>query len=191
MVKKLRGLPPFKPPRRGIGRHLTLLGPAVVLLLVTSMGCGYRVASKNRLSPQIQSVVIVPLENETKVFEVEQILTQSLIRAFVERSDYRVVNDPSQADAVLEGVVSRVSVSPVLFGAQTFGSTFLVTLSSRVRMAERETGRVLYKNDGHVFREQYVINVDVKNFFSELNPALGRIAQDFAASVVTSVLEGF
>ena len=43
----------------------------------------------------------------------------------------------------------------------------------------------------YLFREQYVINVDVRNFFSELNPALGRIADDFAASVVTTVLESF
>ena len=42
-----------------------------------------------------------------------------------------------------------------------------------------------------MFRDQYVINVDVENFFSELNPALERIGQDFAASVVVGILEGF
>ena len=56
---------------------------------------------------------------------------------------------------------------------------------------EQQSGKILFKNDEYIFREQYIINVDVKNFFSELNPALGRIADDFAASVVTTVLEGF
>jgi len=188
---KLRALSWFKPPNQGISCPPILFGMIFLLLLMSSMKCGYRVSSKNRLSHQVKSVAIVPLENETKVFQVEQILTRSLVRAFIERTNYSVVNDPSRADAVLEGAISRVNVSPVLFGAETFGSTFLVTLSSRVRMVERKTGKLFYENNNHIFREQYVINVDVKHFFSELNPALERIAQDFAASVVTTVLEAF
>jgi hypothetical protein len=173
--------------------HLSPL--AVLLLLILALAaqgaCGYRVASKNRLSPGIETIVVLPLENATSVFEVEQILTRSLVRAFVERSSYRVINDPSRADAVLKGVVSAVSANPVLFGGETFGSTFLVTLTARVELKERETGRILFKNDQYIFREQYVINADVENFFSELNPALERIASDFASSVAVTVLEDF
>jgi hypothetical protein len=122
---------------------------------------------------------------------VEQVLTQSVIRALVQKSGYRVTRDPAQADRILEGVISRVTANPVLFGEETFGSTFLVTLNARVELREQQSGKILFKNDEYIFREQYIINVDVKNFFSELNPALGRIADDFAASVVTTVLEGF
>lgn len=118
-------------------------------------------------------------------------LTQSMIRALVERSSYRVTRDPAKADGILQGVISRVTANPVIFGEETFGSTFLVTLNARVELRERQTGKILFKNDEYIFREQYIINVDVKNFFSELNPALARIADDFASSVVTTVLEGF
>jgi len=163
----------------------------VALLVLAQQSCGYQVVTKNRTNPRIQKLVISSLENETKVFEVEQILTQSLVRAFIERTNYDVVNKPSEADAVLEGAVSEVIVNPVLYGEQTFGSTFLVTISVRVKIIDRKTGNVFYENDNHVFRDQYVINVDVENFFSELNPALERIGQDFAASVVVGILEGF
>ncbi|MFQ5928081.1 MAG: LPS assembly lipoprotein LptE [Acidobacteriota bacterium] len=160
-------------------------------MLITQLACGYRVASRNRLPADVEAIAILPLENETTTFEVEQILTQSLVRAFVGQSSYRVTSDPSKADALLRGVVSRVSANPVIFGQETFGSTFLVTLNARIELRERQTGKVLFQNDDYIFREQYVINVDVKNFFSELNPALRRIANDFASSVVTTILERF
>jgi outer membrane lipopolysaccharide assembly protein LptE/RlpB len=166
-----------------------LILAAAVLTVVS--GCGYRVASKNRLSPEFHTLAVLPLENKTTTSEVEQILTRALVRAFVEKSSYQVINDPSQADAVLRGVVSRLSASPVIFRRGTFGSTFLVTLQAQVELQDQRSGKVLYKNDGYIFREQYQINVDVENFFSELNPALGRVAGDFASSVVTTLLESY
>ena len=163
----------------------------LLMLIVFQLACGYRVASKNRLGPDIQKISVLPLKNETTTFEVEQILTRSLVRAFVERSSFTLVNDPADADAVLTGVVSALNANPVVFGQETFGSTFLVTLNARVELRDRKTGKALFKNNNYVFREQYVINVDVKNFFSELNPALGRIAEDFSSSIVSTILEGY
>ena len=163
----------------------------MVLVLTAFSGCGYRVASSNRLPIGITAIAVLPFENETTTFKVEQMLTQSVIRAFVERSPYRVTRDPADADSILQGVIFRVTANPVIFGEETFGTTFLVTLHARVELKERRTDKVLFKNDGYIFREQYIINVDVENFFSELNPALGRIADDFGSSVVTTVVEGF
>ncbi len=164
---------------------------ALALLLATQVACGYKVATQNRIAPDIGTLAVLPLENQTTTFEVEQILTRSLVRAFIEKSSYNVVSDSSQADAVFQGVISQVSANPVIFGEQTFGSTFLVTIIGRVELRERETAKLLIENNNFIFREQYVINVDVRNFFSELNPALGRIADDFASSVVTTILERF
>ena len=164
---------------------------ALALLLSVQLACGYKVATQNRVAPDIGTLAVLPLENKTTTFEVEQILTRSLVRAFIEKSSYTVVSDASQADTIFQGVISQVSANPVIFGEQTFGSTFLVTVVGRVELRERKTAKLLFENNKFIFREQYVINVDVRNFFSELNPALGRIADDFASSVVTTILEGF
>jgi hypothetical protein len=171
--------------------HGTIARFALALLLAVQLACGYKVASNNRNAPDIGTLAVLPLENKTTTFEVEQILTRSLVRAFIEKSSYTVVSDASQADAVFQGVISQVSANPVIFGEQTFGSTFLVTVIGRVELRERETSKLLFESNNFIFREQYVINVDVQNFFSELNPALARIADDFASSVVTTILERF
>ena len=169
----------------------TRLVTLFLVLLLLLAGCGYKAASKNRLEPASKSIAVVPLENRTSTFEVEQILTRSLVREFVQKSSYDVLNDPGDADLEMGGAISRVRVSPVAYGQASFGSTFLVTLSANIYLLDRRSGEYLYQNNNYVFREQYVINVDVQNFFSELNPALGRVSEDFAASVVASIMEGF
>jgi outer membrane lipopolysaccharide assembly protein LptE/RlpB len=164
---------------------------ACLLLLTPSAGCGYRVASNNQVRHNVRTVYVDALENQTNAFRVEQILRRSLVRTFVERSGFRVVDDAARADAVLDGAVTGLTATPVTFGQETFGSTFQVTVNLRVEFKERATGTVLFKNDHYVFREQYVINIDPEHFFTELNPALERVASDFALSVVTTIVEGF
>ncbi len=174
-------------PKSGSRRDLKRCWLVVFLL---ASHCGYRIASHNRLDPELDSIAVV-LENESQTFEVEQILARALIRTLVQQTDYRIVSDPSQADGVLKGTIIRVTANPVTFGRGSFGSTFVVILTAKLELQDRRQEKVLFRNDRFVFREQYVISSDVENFFSELNPALERIAVDFASSVVSSIREGF
>ena len=163
----------------------------ILLVSCSLSSCGYRVAERNRLDLGISSVAVQPFENATTTYRVEQKLAEAMVRKFVEKTSWAVQSGNSDADAVLSGVISRLSASPVTFGQGSFGTTFLVTLAVQIEFRENSTGRVLFKNDRYVFREQYQLNIDVERFFTEQNPALDRIAEDFAASVVTSILEGF
>jgi hypothetical protein len=42
-----------------------------------------------------------------------------------------------------------------------------------------------------VFRDEYQISSDVQSFFEEQDPALERMSRDFAAQLVSNVLETF
>lgn len=163
----------------------------LLFLLVPWTGCGYRVASHNRLPDQVGSVAVVTLENLTTYYQVEQILTRSLVLEIARSTNWNVKNRPEDAQSVLEGEITRMVVSPVTFGRASFGSTFLVTLYAKVRMKDRRNDKVLYENNDYIFRDEYVINVDVDNFFSEMNPALERMSEDFASSLVATILEDF
>lgn len=153
--------------------------------------CGYRVASRNRTPLPFRSIAVRPLENETTVYEVEQLLTRALVQELVKRSDLQVTGDESGADTLLTGSVQRVTVSPIGFSPTGFASTFLVTVYASLELVERATGKRLFHEPNYTFRDQYIINADVAEFFSESNPALHRIAEDFAASAVATMLEDF
>lgn len=165
----------------------------LLVLLLDLTACGYKIAGSQRLPhPGVRSIGIVTLENRTATMDIEQKLSRALIEGFASRTGLTVRDTADNSDAVLRGEVVQVSAVPVTFGGtENFGSTFLVTLVARVTVTEQKTQKVLFRNDSLTFRDEYVINLDVRNFFSERNPALDRIARDFAASVVTSVIEHF
>jgi len=48
-----------------------------------------------------------------------------------------------------------------------------------------------YRNDNFLFRNEYEISTDLNSFFEEQDPALDRLARDFASRLVSSILENF
>ena len=166
-----------------------------VLLLASGManGCGYHVAGKSASLPRTIHTIAVPaLENKTTSYRIEQRLTTATVHEFLAKTSYRVVPDPANGEAVLRGKVLSVEAVPLLFDTATGrATTMLVTVKCEVTFEERETGKVLYHTDNFVFRNQYEISTDVKSFFEEQDPALDRLAQDFAARLVAAVTENY
>jgi len=155
--------------------------------------CGYHVAGRGNALPQEWKVIAIPaLKNKTTTYRVEQRFTQALVREMISRTKYRVVPEEKDADAVLEGEVSSLQTTPVLFDPATTRATLmLVTVSLRVRLLDRSSGKPVYQNSNLVFRNQYEISTDIPSFFQEESPGLDRMARDFARTVVSAVLEKF
>jgi hypothetical protein len=87
--------------------------------------------------------------------------------------------------------VTNLASGAVLYDPTTGrATTVLVTVSLRVSLQDR-AGKNLYQNNNFVFREPYEISVDIPSFFQEEGPALGRMSRDFAAQLVSDVLENF
>ena len=156
-------------------------------------GCGYHVAGRgNNLPAEWKTLAVPAFENKTLRYRIEQRLTEAVVKEFLARTAYRIVPVEANADAVLHGTVNSIETYPVLFDTATGrATTQLVTVRLKVRLIDRQSGKVIYQNDEYVFREQYEISTDVKSFFEEQSPALGRLARDFAAALVSAVLEKF
>jgi len=156
-------------------------------------GCGYHVAGRSDAVPKSVQVIAVPvMENKTTSYRIEQRLTTATVHEFLSKTSYRVVSDPANGDAVLQGKVVSLEAVPLLFDTQTGRATImLVTLKCEVTLEERESGKILYHSDNFLFRNQYEISTDVKSFFEEQDPALDRMAQDFASRLVAAVTENY
>ncbi len=155
--------------------------------------CGYHVAGRGSELPAEWKTLAVPaLENHSTRYRIEQRLTEALVRELLARTKYRVVPEEIAADAALRGEVVRVESNAVLFDAATGRAmAMVVTVHVKVRLTDRASGKVHYQNDNFVFREQYEVSTDVSSFFEEQQPALDRLARDFAARLVSALLENF
>ena len=173
---------------------LVIPGICVIPLLIGALGgCGYHVAGRSEALPKSIHVIAVPaLENKTTSYRIEQRLTAATVHEFLAKTPYRVVSDPANGDAVLRGKVLSLEAVPLLFDTSTGrATTMLVTVKCEVSFEERDTGKILYHTDNFLFRNQYEISTDVKSFFEEQDPALDRLAQDFAARLVAAVTENY
>src|SRR6184192_2787298 len=173
-------------------RRTTVAGISTALAL-TLAGCGYHLAGRSSSLPKSIHVIAVPaLENKTTSYRIEQRLTTATVHEFLAKTSYRVVPDPANGDAVLRGKVLSLEAVPLLFDTSTGrATTMLVTVKCEVSFEERDTGKILYHTDNFLFRNQYEISTDVKSFFEEQDPALDRLAQDFAARLVAAVTENY
>jgi hypothetical protein len=59
------------------------------------------------------------------------------------------------------------------------------------KLVDLHTKKVLFQNPKYIFREQYQISQTPSAQFEEDQPALERLARDFARTLVTEILEDF
>ena len=160
------------------------------LLLLTS--CGYHVTgTANALPPAIHTISIASFKNVTTQYKVSDLLARAVTREFISRTRYRITADDREADAILTGAVVNFVSYPTIFDpvqGRATGITAIVTVAVTLR---DRSGKVLYTRPNFETRERYEISVDPKNYFDESEPALQRLAQDVARSLVSAILENF
>ena len=187
--------------------RITSLWLCVSVALFVS-ACGYHVGGvASRLPPGLKVIAIPALQNDTSSYRIEQIMTEAVVHEFLARTKYRIVSSEESADAVLRGEITAVDATPVVFDTTPAtttttvppnvntttarATTMLVSVHMKVRLEERDTKNVLYKSDNYLFREPYEVSTDPSKFFDEQGPALDRMSRDFAARLVSDVLENF
>ncbi|MGH9775563.1 MAG: LPS assembly lipoprotein LptE [Candidatus Acidiferrales bacterium] len=170
-----------------------LLAAATAVALLASAGCGYHVAGRAAQLPANWKTIAVPqFVNRTSRYRIEQRVTSAVIRELLARTKYRLVQNTDSADAVLRGEITGIETSPVLFDANTGQvTTVLVAVHAKVTLTDRESQASEYSNDNFVFRDEYQISADPASFFEEQDPALERMARDFASKLVAGMLEKF
>lgn len=173
--------------------HLYKLIPLLAIALLGA-ACGYRVrGAAVKLPDGMESLGIPTFINDTSQYKIEQIITSAVLKEFRIRTRASVRSGRSNVDSVLLGNIREVSSIPVAFGTQkignqTFGSAFLVTVRASVKWVRARDSAVLWQNQNFLYRERYVLNTNVQDFFSEENPALQRLARDFALSLASTLL---
>src|SRR6185312_11972857 len=164
-----------------------------LLLLLPLAGCGYHTAGSATHIPGNVSTLAVPIfATRAQAFHTEMAFTQATIRELNTRTKYRILNtDTADADATLTGTILSQSVAPLTYDASTGqSSSYLLSITASIILTAHD-GRVLYRNDRILYREQYQSTQDLNGFIQEDNAAVNRVAKDFAQAVVSDMLESF
>ena len=168
---------------------------ALVALTVTS-GCGYALAGRGSFLPDYIQIVGVPnFNNKSTAFEIERVLTDRVRTEFSNRGRYRVQPDINNVDAILTGTIVSVRFNNTSYtpGSQAARMQLIVTASFEFK--DVRENKVIWTRPSMEFREEFeptsALGTDAGAFLGGNTNALERLAQTFARSLVTTILEAF
>jgi outer membrane lipopolysaccharide assembly protein LptE/RlpB len=168
-----------------------------IALLLSLAGCGYSLSGRGSSVPTTIKTIGVPLfENATPVFDLEQALTEKVRLELISRGKFRVMPDATTTDAVLTGQITNVTITPTAYNQNQQASRYAFTMVVKVEFRDVKANRVLYENSALNFREEYEVTtgsnlINVTDFLGQNGDAKERMVNDFARTVVSSILEAF
>ncbi|HTW64197.1 MAG TPA: LptE family protein [Bryobacteraceae bacterium] len=169
-------------------------GYAAAVASLSLASCGYHIAGKASLVPKdIHTIAIPPFTNATVKYKLTDSLAEALSREFITRTRYKVVNDATQADAVLRGGVINYVAYPITID-QTTGRTsgLQIILVLNVSLTERASGKVIFSRPRYEEHERYELSTtNDTQYFDESGAAIQRLSGDVARDLVTSILDNF
>lgn len=162
------------------------------LLAVATSACGYALVGRGSSLPEnIKIVQFTTLENRTPRVELEQRFSEAIARELVSRGRFRVQAGAEGADAVLSGTVLAFDLYPVAFDSQGKATDYQVRVTARVALKPVPDGKAIWENPAFTFRDNYKFSATAASYADLENNAIDRVADRFAQSLVTSLLEGF
>ena len=148
----------------------------------------YKPVTKNQLPKHIKTIAVPAFQNNALRYKVESRFTEAVVNELIHRGrGLRVQGSREGADAVIEGVIKSFSYGGVLLDDRGRARIFEVTIEAAVTVRDQTENRVLYDNQNFVFRGEYEFANDPRNFFNEEDPAVERMARNFAESIVSTL----
>ena len=160
------------------------------LAVLSLTGCGYhQLGAATHIPADVHTLAVPIFATRTLAINTEMAYTQATIRELNTRTHYHIVN--RDADATLHGTILTQTVAPLTYDSNSGEtSSYLVTITASAVLTARD-GRVLYRNDSILYREQYQSTQDLSGFIQEDGFAVKRVARDFAQAIVSDMLESF
>jgi hypothetical protein len=183
-----------------VGRPSRFLVLALLVLGLT--GCGYhRLDRRPQAAPWLvkgETVRIGSFANKTSRLGVEDTFLKALENRIVAASPWKLVSQNASSRWVIQGAIERFEVKPLglsLGSGSSKGSAGTATrlevvVVVSIQLLDGQTGAVVMANRAITFSNQYRVDQNFASFDNRELEVLDTLADDFAESVLTQMLEG-
>ncbi|HEY7389671.1 MAG TPA: LptE family protein [Bryobacteraceae bacterium] len=171
-------------------KHAACAALPVTLLLA---GCGYHVSGQGDLVPKTVKTIAIPgFQNITTRYELARLLPEDITREFLTRTRYKVISNPAQADAVLDGAIVNFFFFPTTIDTATGRSTGVeVVVIMRLTLTDRSNNAIIWNRPAAEFRERYEVSENPQQYFDESSTAMTRLSRDVARNIVSALQQAF
>jgi hypothetical protein len=164
---------------------------AISLSVIVNV-CGYKPAGKGKSLPaDIKTIAVPVFQNSSLKYRVEGRFTSAVIEEILKRArGLHVVTNKENADAVIDGDIRGFRAVGSILDNQGRTRVWNVRIIVSVVVRDLRTHKILFQNPRMSFEGEYELSDDPQSFFNEENPAVDRIAKEFAQSLVSNIMEG-
>ena len=162
----------------------TFMAPVIIFLILLS-SCGYRIAY--HLPPDIRSIAIPILKNETYQPGIEVPITNQIITEFLRDGSLKV-RKKGDSDLLLSGKIIAYKRNVIAFDPEDTDEPIEYRLYLRLRFSLKDlrTDKVLWKISTLTGKTTYFVSGNYSKTESE---ALREATEDLAQKVVERVVE--
>lgn len=178
------------------GRRRFLFALTAGIGAATLSGCGYALVGRGGgFDPSIRRLGVPLFRDVTGQSNLDQKITQKVIEELLRRGKVDIVQSIDAVDAIVDGEIVGYQVVPVGFSGGGTGTTtasrYAITLTAKVRYYKPGEPLPIWQNDAFSFRDEYDMGSDPSSFFDREGQGVERLAQAFARSLVSAMLEAF
>lgn len=162
-----------------------------LLFCLSLISCGYAlVGTGNFLPPDIQTIRVDMLENNSYKFGLENPITSAIIDKLSSSSNLSVINS-GPADAVVRGVIRNYSLKPIEIDQGGFASKYQISITMQLNLIRIEDNSEIWADESLVFFKELDVSRGITDTMEFENEAIEDMAQEIADRTVMSMLMNF
>jgi hypothetical protein len=174
-----------------IARRKIRAGVLLVLAALLLAGCGYSwVGGRGSFAPGVRTIFVDVFTNNTSEANADSIFRVAFNNQIVQNGHFKLAQSPEEADAVFRGTLLGLSSSPLSYKAANLSAEDRITVTLRLSLEERETGKVLWANDAYTGTGDYPVTSVGATEASRRN-ALTKLANDTAERAYRLMMSDF
>jgi hypothetical protein len=154
-------------------------------------GCGYSlVGGRGSFARDVRTIFVDVFTNNTSEANAENIFRVAFNNQIVQYGHFKLAQTADEADAIFRGTVVNLNAAPLSFQAGNISAENRITVTLRLSLEERATGKLLWSNDAFSGTQDYrVTNVGATEI--SRRDALTKLANDSAERAYRLMMSDF
>lgn len=154
--------------------------------------CGYALEGRGSFLPDhIMRIGIPTFKNLTTQPGLEELVTAEIYSEFLSRGSFRLSGDTTGVDAVMIGEITSYDLVPRALDEEGVASSYLVVFRANITFRDLVEDKILWEQKNYYFQSEYQLSRAEADFVTQESDSIREAAQDFARSVVSTILTGF
>jgi hypothetical protein len=165
---------------------------SVIFLLIAflSAACGYRFAEEGGFPGDTKRLFVKILENKTQETGVESIVTTALLNELTLRKTDELASGINDADVVLSGVVSLVTINTISVSKPDVAGERRVNVTVDLKLTKKD-GRIVWAAKGLSDFEEYLVDKDTEQTDANRRNAIRVLSKRIAERTVNRFSDDF